>query len=66
MKEKHYTEKEILEKFGTTPDKVVEIMGLMGDSVDNIPGVNGIGEKTAVQLVQQFERSNIFLQTSIR
>ncbi|MCG3112184.1 MAG: DNA polymerase I [Candidatus Manganitrophus sp. SB1] len=54
MKEKHYTEKEILEKFGTTPAQVVEIMGLMGDSVDNIPGVNGIGEKTAVQLVQQF------------
>ncbi len=54
MKEKHYTEKEILEKFGTTPAQVVEIMGLMGDSVDNIPGVSGIGEKTAVQLIQQF------------
>jgi len=54
MKEKIYTEKEIEEKFGTRPDQVVEIMGLMGDSVDNIPGVNGVGEKTAVQLVQQF------------
>jgi len=54
MKEKIYTEKEIQEKFGTTPAQVVEIMGLMGDSVDNIPGVSGVGEKTAVQLVQQF------------
>ncbi len=54
MKEKHYTEKEILEKFGVAPAQVVEIMGLMGDSVDNIPGVKGIGEKTAIQLIQQF------------
>ncbi|MBI3803780.1 MAG: DNA polymerase I [Nitrospirae bacterium] len=54
MKEKSYTEKEIREKFGAEPAQVVEIMGLMGDSVDNIPGVNGIGEKTAVQLIQQF------------
>ena len=54
MKEKHYTEKEIREKFGVAPAQVVEIMGLMGDSADNIPGVKGIGEKTAIQLIQQF------------
>lgn len=54
MKEKVYTEKEIQEKFGVAPAQVVDIMGLMGDSVDNIPGVKGIGEKTAVQLIQQF------------
>ncbi|HZR45584.1 MAG TPA: 5'-3' exonuclease H3TH domain-containing protein, partial [Candidatus Manganitrophaceae bacterium] len=54
MKEKTYTEKEIREKFGVEPAQVVEIMGLMGDSVDNIPGVKGIGEKTAIQLIQEF------------
>jgi 5'-3' exonuclease len=42
-------------KFGVSPDRVVQVMGLMGDSVDNIPGVCGIGEKTAIALIQQFD-----------
>ena len=47
--------KEICAKYGITrPDQVIDILGLMGDSVDNIPGVPGVGEKTATQLVQQF------------
>ena len=45
---------EVTEKFGVSPGQVVEVMGLMGDAVDNIPGVKGIGEKTAVVLIQQF------------
>jgi DNA polymerase I len=41
-------------KFGVTADKVVDLLGLMGDSIDNIPGAPGIGSKGAVQLIQQF------------
>jgi DNA polymerase-1 len=52
---------EVKEKFGVAPNRVVEVMGLMGDPVDNIPGVKGIGEKTAIALVQQFETlENLF------
>ncbi len=54
MKEKVYTEEGIEEIFGIRPDQIIEMMGLMGDSVDNIPGVSGIGKKTAIQLVQSF------------
>jgi DNA polymerase-1 len=45
---------EVMEKFGVSPEQVIEVMGLMGDAVDNIPGVKGIGEKTAIALIQQF------------
>ena len=41
-------------KFGVTADKLVDLLGLMGDSVDNIPGAPGIGSKGAVQIIQQF------------
>ena len=48
-------------KFGVAPDKVIQVMGLMGDAVDNIPGVKGIGEKTAITLIQQFDTlENLF------
>ncbi|MBK6537404.1 MAG: DNA polymerase I [Ignavibacteria bacterium] len=41
-------------KFGVEPDKVVQVLGLMGDTSDNIPGVRGVGEKTATALIQEF------------
>ena len=44
----------VREKFGVRPDQVIEVLGLMGDQSDNIPGVRGIGEKTAIPLVQEF------------
>ena len=47
------------DKFGVAPDQVIEVMGLMGDAVDNIPGVKGIGEKTAIALIQQFQTLEI-------
>jgi DNA polymerase-1 len=44
----------VKERHGVEPDKVTDLMGLMGDKIDNIPGVPGIGKKTAPQLIEQF------------
>ena len=44
----------MLEKFGVTPDKVVQVQALAGDSTDNVPGVRGIGVKTAAELINQY------------
>src|SRR6266496_5053686 len=41
-------------KFGVTADKLVDLLGLMGDSIDNIPGAPGVGPKGAVQIIQQY------------
>ncbi|MFH2000218.1 MAG: DNA polymerase I, partial [Planctomycetota bacterium] len=46
---------EVKEKFGVDPDRVIEVMGLMGDASDNIPGVRGVGEKTAIKLINEFD-----------
>ena len=45
---------EVAEKFGVTPDLVGDVLALMGDAVDNVPGIRGIGPKTATKLVQEF------------
>ena len=47
-------EAEVFEKFGVAPNKLIEVQALMGDSVDNVPGVPGIGPKTAALLVNEF------------
>ncbi len=54
MKDQRTGIPEVKERFGVEPDRVIEILGLMGDSSDNIPGVPGVGEKTAKQLITQF------------
>jgi DNA polymerase-1 len=54
MKDKKIGMEEVSARFGVGPEKVIEIMGLMGDSSDNIPGVRGIGEKTAIRLIQEY------------
>ncbi len=54
MKDKEIGEAEVLEKFGVTPDKVIEVQALSGDSVDNVPGVPGIGLKTGAQLINEY------------
>ncbi len=54
MKEKKYEEKDVKEKFGVEPARVVDMLGLMGDASDNIPGVPGVGEKTARKLLEEY------------
>jgi DNA polymerase-1 len=45
---------QVIQRFGVPPEQVVEVMGLSGDAIDNIPGVPGIGEKTAIELIRSF------------
>lgn len=45
---------QVKERFGVGPENVIDVLALMGDKVDNVPGVKGIGEKTAVALIQEF------------
>lgn len=54
MKDKNYTPAEVMERYGVPPHAMTEVMGLMGDASDNIPGVPGIGEKTAISLVKEY------------
>jgi DNA polymerase-1 len=54
MKDKRIDIDGVVEKFGVPPEKVVEVQALAGDSVDNIPGVPGIGIKTAAQLIETY------------
>jgi len=51
---KVYDSDAVLERYGVPPERITDLMGLRGDTSDNIPGVPGIGEKTATQLLQQF------------
>ena len=54
MKNRHIGPAEVFEKFGVGPEKVIEIQALAGDSADNVPGVPGIGVKTAAQLITEY------------
>ncbi len=54
MKDKRINIDGVKEKFGVLPNQIVDLFALMGDSSDNIPGVSGIGEKTATELIQKF------------
>jgi DNA polymerase-1 len=54
MKDKEIGEAEVLEKFGVPPSKVIDVQALSGDSVDNVPGVPGIGVKTGAQLINEY------------
>ena len=54
MKDKFFTPDDVKEKFGVFPDKVADVQALSGDSIDNVPGVPGIGPKTAAELINTF------------
>jgi DNA polymerase-1 len=62
MKGKTIGRDEVIEKFGVPPEKVVDVQALAGDSVDNIPGVPGIGIKTAAQLIETYGDLETLLQ----
>lgn len=54
MKDKWYDEAGVRERFGVPPERVIDVLGLAGDSSDNIPGVPGVGEKTAMKLIGEY------------
>src|SRR5499427_8370725 len=54
MKDRKIGRAEVIEKFGVPPEKVIEVQALIGDSTDNVPGVPGIGIKTAAQLIGEY------------
>jgi len=54
MKDKRIGRAEVIEKFGVGPEKVIEVQALIGDTSDNVPGVPGIGVKTAAQLIAEY------------
>ena len=61
MKNKVIGEKEVLEKFGVKPNQVIDVQSLAGDSSDNIPGVPGIGIKTASELINKYKNLDTLL-----
>jgi DNA polymerase-1 len=62
MKDRRIGISEVIEKFGVPPEKVVEVQALAGDSTDNVPGVPGIGVKTAAQLIVEYGDLETLLQ----
>jgi DNA polymerase-1 len=54
MKDRRIGRAEVIEKFGVPPEKVIDVQSLIGDSTDNVPGVPGIGVKTAAQLITEY------------
>jgi len=62
MKSKVIGEKEVLEKFGVKPNQVIDVQSLAGDSSDNIPGVPGIGVKTAAELINKYKNLDTLLK----
>lgn len=58
-----YTPTHIQEKYGLSPHQIIDMKGLMGDQSDNIPGVPGVGEKTAIKLLKEFETLEALLES---
>jgi DNA polymerase I len=58
-----YTPTHVMEKYGLTPEQIIDMKGLMGDPSDNIPGVPGVGEKTAIKLLKEFSTLENLLES---
>lgn len=54
MNEEVFTKEKVLEKFGVSPEKIPDLLALMGDKVDNVPGIKGVGPKTAIEILKKF------------
>lgn len=66
MKDRVFDEEFVREKFGIGPERITEFMALTGDSADNIPGIKGIGEKTARELLTEFKSLEDLLENTDR
>ena len=64
MKNRTIKENEVIEKFGVKPNKVIDVQSLAGDSVDNVPGVPGIGIKTAALLINEYDNLDNLIQNA--
>ncbi len=64
MKNKFITQDDVLSKFGVSPDKVIDVQSLAGDSSDNVPGVPGIGIKTAAELINKYKTLEKLLENA--
>lgn len=64
MKDKYFGPEEVKEKFGVYPNRVIDVQALSGDSIDNVPGVPGIGPKTAAELINHFGSLENLLQNA--
>ena len=64
MKSKVLGKKEVFEKFGVKPNQVIDVQSLAGDSSDNVPGVPGIGIKTASELINKYKTLDILLKNA--
>lgn len=66
MKEKLYDRDGVIEKWGVSPERLGDVLALMGDKVDNVPGIPGIGPKTAVKLIQEYGNLDNLLSSTAR
>ena len=62
MRNRRFGAGEVREKFGVGPEQVGDVLALMGDSIDNVPGVDGIGPKTAAELINKFGSLDVLLE----
>ena len=62
QKDRIITAKEVRERFGIKPEQMIDLLALMGDSSDHVPGIPGVGEKTAQKLMQQWESLDALFQ----